>query len=59
MKKRTICILGGTGFVGQHLVARLADEGQAMRVPTRRPHRNRDLQVLPTVRLVESDVHDP
>jgi len=45
--------------VGHHLVARLADEGLEIRVPTRRPHRNRDLQVLPTVRLVESDIHDP
>ncbi|MEA3412520.1 MAG: complex I NDUFA9 subunit family protein [Pseudomonadota bacterium] len=59
MKNRTICILGGTGFVGHHLVASLADAGHEIRIPSRRPHRNRDFQVLPTVRLIEADIHEP
>lgn len=54
-----ICILGGTGFVGRHLAARLARAGQAVRIPTRNPARSRDLLVLPGVSLVRTDVHDP
>jgi len=53
-----ICILGGTGFVGRALCARLAADGHPVLVPTRRYERHRDLTVLPTLRLLEGDVHD-
>jgi NADH dehydrogenase len=53
-----ICVLGGTGFVGHHLVARLAAEGHYVRVLSRRRERHRDLLVLPTVHVVEADVRD-
>ncbi|MEJ2515894.1 MAG: complex I NDUFA9 subunit family protein [Gammaproteobacteria bacterium] len=59
MRRRSICILGGTGFVGHHLVARLARDGHDMTVLTRYREAHRDLLVLPTLRLVEADVHDP
>jgi NADH dehydrogenase len=53
MKTATrICVLGGTGFVGRHLAARLAAKGFDVVVPTRSPARHRDLQVLPGLRLV-------
>jgi NADH dehydrogenase len=52
-------MLGGTGFVGSHLVNRLAAQGHTVRVLTRHRERHRALLVLPTVSLVESDVHDP
>lgn len=56
--KPKICLLGGTGFVGRHLAAHLAERGFLMRVPTRRLARHRDLLVLPGVELVEANVHD-
>ncbi|TNF96001.1 MAG: complex I NDUFA9 subunit family protein [Gammaproteobacteria bacterium] len=53
-----ICILGGTGFVGQSLVARLAKTGRTITVLTRRPERHRSLQVNPGVKLIKADIHD-
>lgn len=55
---RTICILGGTGFVGRHLCARLAQDGHSLRVLTRYREQHRQLLVLPTVTIVQGDVHD-
>ncbi len=54
-----VCILGGTGFVGRHIVSRLAERGIRVRIPTRHPQRHRDLKVLPQVELVAGDTHDP
>ena len=54
-----ILILGGTGFVGRRIAARLVDPRYKVLIPTRNYHRHRDLTVMPTVRLVEGDVHDP
>jgi NADH dehydrogenase len=59
MVRRTICILGGTGFVGRSLTARLAAADHDLRILTRRRERHRDLLVLPGVQLIEADVHDP
>ena len=59
MKIQKICVLGGTGFVGRHLVARLANRGYQVKVPTRHPQRHRDIAVLPGAELVEADIHDP
>jgi NADH dehydrogenase len=59
MKNRTICVLGGTGFVGRHLVTRLANRGYKVKVLTRYPQRHREIEVLPNTALIEADVHDP
>lgn len=59
MKIGTVCILGGTGFVGGHLAARLTASGRQVRIITRHRQRHRDLLVLPGVQLVEGDVYDP
>ena len=57
MNKHRICVLGGTGFIGHRLLQSLARQGHALRVLTRRRERHRDLLVLPTLELVEANVH--
>ncbi len=59
MRHDSILVIGGSGFIGSHIVAQLAATGRRVIVPTRRPHRTRHLTVLPTVQLVEADVYDP
>jgi len=54
-----ICILGGSGYIGRHLVARLAAGGHLVVVPTRRRERARHLIMLPTVDVVQADIRDP
>lgn len=56
--KPVICVVGGTGFVGGHLVNRLADEGYQVRVLTRHRERHRELLVRPNVELIEGNVHE-
>ena len=55
----SICILGGTGFVGRHLAARLVARGHSVKVLTRHRFLHTDLLVLPTLTLVQADVYDP
>lgn len=55
----TLCVLGGTGFVGARVVAHLAAAGYRLRLPTRNPVNARHLTVLPNARLLRADVHDP
>ena len=59
MTPRTVCVLGGTGFVGRSLAARLLQAGHEVRIPTHHFQRHKDLLVLPNVRLRTGDVHDP
>lgn len=54
-----ILMIGGSGFIGRHLAQTLAERGHSVTVPTRRRERARHLLVLPTVSVVEDDVHDP
>ena len=58
MKHENILVIGGTGFVGRHLVAALAARGARVTVPTRRRDRAKHLILLPTVDVVEADVRD-
>lgn len=58
MKPLQIVILGGTGFVGRHLVPRLQRDGHSITVLSRNRERRRDLGTLPRVRVVNADVHD-
>lgn len=53
--KHRVLVTGGAGFVGRHLVARLAAEGHDVVVMTRRRESARHLLLLPTVRVVEAD----
>ena len=54
-----ICVLGGSGFVGQELATRLALAGHWVRVPTRNQARAQSLRVLDTVELRTANVHEP
>ena len=56
--KHQICVLGGTGFVGDRVVSALAAQGHKVRVLTRHRERHRNLLVLPTVEVFSADVHD-
>jgi NADH dehydrogenase len=56
MKNNTVCILGGTGFVGRHLVHRLTRHGYRVTLLTRRPERHRGLTVNHNISLVEADI---
>ena len=58
MAKHKICILGGTGFVGRRLAARLTEASHDIVILTRHRERHRQLLVLPTARVVEGDVQD-
>ena len=59
---RHILVLGGTGFVGRSVCERLVERsggGNArVLVPSRRPQRAQHLRTLPTVELLQADVHD-
>jgi len=58
-KIRTVCVFGGSGFVGRHIVHQLHDAGYRVLVPTRHRERAKELIVLPSVDVVEANVHDP
>lgn len=58
MRYPSVLVVGGTGFIGGHLVAQLAATGRRVIVPTRRVSRSRRFSVLPTVEVVEANVHD-
>jgi NADH dehydrogenase len=59
MSRPQLCILGGSGFVGQRLITRFAQRGFDLKVLTRTSARHRELLVLPALRLIEADVFDP
>ncbi len=52
MKSSCILAVGGTGFLGRHVVARLSAGNRRVVVPTRRLERARHLLLLPTVEVV-------
>ena len=54
----SVCIVGGSGFVGRAIADHLAPEGVRVRVITRSRPRAMALAVLPTVELVVADPHD-
>ena len=56
MKK--VLVLGGTGFVGSHVCQKLALLPLRITLPTRRPDNAKHLQSLPTVDVLQADVHD-
>lgn len=58
MKNLTICVLGGTGFIGSHLCAELVGRGHNVKVLTRQRERHRDLLVLPSLELIQANIYN-
>ena len=58
MTSRNILIIGGSGLIGSAITAKLAAHGKRVLVPTRRRERAKHLITLPTVEVIEADVHD-
>lgn len=59
MALHQVVVLGGSGFVGRHVVARLAAAGHRVIVPSRRRENAKHLILLPTVDVVEADINEP
>ena len=53
-----ICLLGGTGFVGRHLVNSLMQIGWRVRIPTQQRERHRDLLMYSNLELIPANIHD-
>ena len=58
MKLLSICVLGGTGFLGTRLVARLIKDGYRVTVLSRDREQHKHLLVLPGLTLENCDVYD-
>ena len=59
MKTNKILILGGTGFIGHHLVNRLVSRGFRCTIVTRHPQRHRDMLPGGRVKMTSVDIFDP
>lgn len=59
MTNNRICMLGGTGFVGHHLVNRLTESGYRCRILVRHPQRHRDLMLVPGIELRPAGLSEP
>lgn len=57
-ESRSVCLLGGSGFVGHALAEQLTKRGWFVRVLTRTRQKARDLLVLPTLEVAVADPHD-
>jgi NADH dehydrogenase len=58
MLLKEICVLGGSGFVGSAIVAKLDAAGYIVKVLTRRRDTAKHLLLLPNVQVVECNVLD-
>ena len=58
MRALNILILGGTGFVGRRLAARLSRDTHRVTVLSRDRERHKELRVLPGVDVANCDVYD-
>jgi len=60
MEITTVCILGGSGFIGRHVCHALAAAGYRIRVATHDRERAKEqLILLPTVDVAVANIHDP
>jgi uncharacterized protein YbjT (DUF2867 family) len=59
MHIQKVLVLGGSGFIGSHVVAKLITAGLHVTVPVRRRDRAGHLIFHPTIDVVQANVHDP
>ncbi len=59
MRLSRVLIVGGSGFIGSHVAARLSARGIRVLVPTRRRERARHLLPLPTVEVIQMGLNSP
>ena len=55
----SVCIVGGSGYVGRSVADHIASTGRQVRVLTRRRPRAMSVTVLPTVEVMVCDPHEP
>jgi uncharacterized protein YbjT (DUF2867 family) len=55
----TIAVLGGSGFVGRHLLERMNDRGYTVRLLSRNGAMVGDQRTLPRVQVMSGDPYDP
>ena len=53
-----VLLIGGTGFIGKHLAARLSGDGVKVLVAARHQEAARDLTILPGIDVEVADIHD-
>jgi len=58
MDIESVCLIGGTGFVGRSIAEQACAQGLRVRVVTRSAPRARPLLVLPTLETMVADPHD-
>src|SRR5471030_299235 len=58
MRHQTIALIGGSGFIGSHLVNALVELGKNVRIATRRRENVAQLTLLP-VDVIETNLFDP
>ena len=58
MEPNNVCAVGGSGFVGRHVAHLLSAQRYLVRVPTRSRERAKQLILLPTVDVIEANVHN-
>ncbi|MCP5247299.1 MAG: complex I NDUFA9 subunit family protein [Candidatus Accumulibacter sp.] len=59
MELENVLLIGGSGFVGGWIASGLSQRGVRVTIPTRRRDNTKRLITLPTVSMVEANVHDP
>lgn len=57
MTAKNIILIGGSGFIGTHLAAKLSTLGHSVCIPSRKPERQNHLKLLPNISLIKADIH--
>lgn len=58
MSINKICVLGGSGFVGSHIISQLCTAKKRVVVLTQRKENCKELLVLPNLQIIETDIHN-
>lgn len=59
MNIKNVLLIGGSGFVGGWIANRLSERGIRVIIPSRHRDHTKKATMMPTVYVVEADVHDP